>query len=229
MGFFTSIFERRNDIGIREHFEALFKNTRDSVWAVEFIPGIPCKLDPDLQADKILHGQFIYANESMKKIFNLKSDSDIVGKTIQQFGVSLKPTFKQDQINFIKNGYEIIQCDEVKVHDTGEVRFIYCEIRGLIKNKKLTQMWAISRDITDEKKAEHHLHQLEKLQALGQMAGGIAHDFKNLITIIKGTAEIVEKDPSEIQKLSKVIETCSRADELCKRILIFSKNKKKHT
>jgi len=50
---------------------------------------------------------------------------------------------------------------------------------------------AIIRDISERKRLEDQLHRIQTLEALGQLAGGIAHDFGNVLTSISGFVEMV--------------------------------------
>src|SRR5262249_54003191 len=57
---------------------------------------------------------------------------------------------------------------------------------------------AIVRDTTAQRELEAQMHQSEKLTALGQMAGGIAHDFNNLLQAILGYAQLMGKNPTNV-------------------------------
>jgi PAS domain S-box-containing protein len=83
------------------------------------------------------------------------------------------------------------------------------------------------RDITERLKLERDLRQAHKMEALGAMAGGIAHDFKNILTAILGNAEIAlyhlaPGDPAR-PNLENVQKACGRAADLVKRILAFTR------
>jgi PAS domain S-box-containing protein len=92
----------------------------------------------------------------------------------------------------------------------------------------------ITRDITDQKVAEEALEearialaQSQKLQALGELTGGIAHDFNNLITVIRGSAELLcRRDLSDERRLryvESIIDTADRAATLTSHLLAFSR------
>jgi PAS domain S-box-containing protein len=83
------------------------------------------------------------------------------------------------------------------------------------------------RDITLEVEKDRHLRQAQKMDALGALAGGLVHDFNNLICAILSTAELIERQvgpDSPIQKKLEVIQQVGgRARELSHQILNFSR------
>jgi signal transduction histidine kinase/ActR/RegA family two-component response regulator len=85
----------------------------------------------------------------------------------------------------------------------------------------------IIRDITDKRKIEKRLIQAQKMEAIGTLAGGIAHDFNNLLFIISGYAEMSMGDLPVgnriVGNMAQVRKASSRAKELVKQILTFSR------
>lgn len=86
---------------------------------------------------------------------------------------------------------------------------------------------AIVRDITEQREIEAKLLQSEKLTALGQLAGGIAHDFNNLLQAILGYAQIIEKNPGNVEVVRRGLEVIQRAaagaSETVRRIQEFAR------
>lgn len=89
-------------------------------------------------------------------------------------------------------------------------------------------------DITERKLAEERqsrlaeqLHQSQKMDAIGQLAGGVAHDFNNLLTGIMGSAQLLQfaENLSEKQKkyIAMILSAAERAGSLTKKLLTFSK------
>jgi PAS domain S-box-containing protein len=83
------------------------------------------------------------------------------------------------------------------------------------------------RDLTDKIAAEERIRQAEKMEAVGQLTGGVAHDFNNILTVITGTIEIlaeaVAKEP-ELAAIAKMIdEAAGRGAELTQHLLAFAR------
>jgi len=92
----------------------------------------------------------------------------------------------------------------------------------------------ITRDITERKEAERELEearaalaQSQKMQALGELTGGIAHDFNNLMTVIRGSAELLQRpelsDERRGKYIAAIVETANRAATLTSQLLAFSR------
>ena len=85
----------------------------------------------------------------------------------------------------------------------------------------------ITRDITEKKAAEEQLRQAQKMEAVGQLTGGVAHDFNNLLTVIMGNLEnldrILPPAPSTQRIIAAALRAASRAAMLTHRLLAFSR------
>jgi PAS domain S-box-containing protein len=82
-------------------------------------------------------------------------------------------------------------------------------------------------DLTQQRKIEEQLRQGQKLQALGQLTGGVAHDFNNLLMIIMGNAEMLTAklagDPRLLEMAELIGNSAKRAAELTGRLLAFAR------
>jgi len=85
----------------------------------------------------------------------------------------------------------------------------------------------VGRDVTERKKLEEQLLQSQKMEAIGQLAGGVAHDFNNILQAIRGHLEFVEEDlgsshPSH-DDLTQIRRSADRAADLTRQLLAFGR------
>src|SRR5579859_1023700 len=82
-------------------------------------------------------------------------------------------------------------------------------------------------DITERRAMEEHLRQSHRLDAVGQLTGGVAHDFNNMLTVILGNAELLrealERDVAHRELAEMIVGAANSAAELTKRLLAFAR------
>jgi PAS domain S-box-containing protein len=85
----------------------------------------------------------------------------------------------------------------------------------------------VYHDATTSRETERQLHQSQKLDAIGKLTGGVAHDFNNMLTVISGNTEtLVEslKDQPELQRTARLIDDAAeRCAELIQHLLAFAR------
>ena len=90
------------------------------------------------------------------------------------------------------------------------------------------RLFAVAIDVTERKALEGKLRQAQKMDAVGQLAGGVAHDFNNLLTVILGYAECLAADAgcSDHQRrdVGEIIKAAERSAALTRQLLAFSRH-----
>ena len=82
-------------------------------------------------------------------------------------------------------------------------------------------------DTTSRRQAERQLQQAQKMEAVGQLTGGLAHDFNNILTVIMGNLNlvesVVESDAKARERLAEALEAVTKGSDLAKQLLSFSR------
>jgi PAS domain S-box-containing protein len=130
--------------------------------------------------------------------------------------ISAGETWKGRIWNRTKQGREILQEVTITpIFDAGGQPSGYASVR---------------RDVTRQAQVEQQLRQSQKMEAIGTLAGGIAHDFNNILAGIVGYTELAldEAQNNSILKnrLGRILEAGTRATDLVKQILSFSRSQK---
>ncbi len=118
-----------------------------------------------------------------------------------------------------------------------QYEFHFKDRNGIIKNILLTvamipgtkKSVASLVDITKQRQLEKEFRQVQRMEAIGQLTGGVAHDFNNLLTIIQGNAQMLElkidKEQPLMPYIKKIMTVSNRAAKLIKQLLLFSRRK----
>jgi two-component system cell cycle sensor histidine kinase/response regulator CckA len=86
---------------------------------------------------------------------------------------------------------------------------------------------AVIEDISDRRELEQRYQQSQKLEAVGRLAGGLAHDLNNVLTVISGYASSLEQEQGGVGERAALIrEAAARAASLTRELLTFSRSRR---
>jgi PAS domain S-box-containing protein len=106
-----------------------------------------------------------------------------------------------------------------------EITFSLSTTRLNIKGEPMALVTLM--DITEQKRLQEQLRQAQKMEAIGQLAGGVAHDFNNILNVIMGFGDLtlmeMEKDDPNRLNIKQMLEAAGRAAHLTKDLLLFSR------
>jgi PAS domain S-box-containing protein len=92
---------------------------------------------------------------------------------------------------------------------------------------RVQAMLTLAVDVTEHKRLEARMREAQRIEAIGQVGGGVAHDFNNLLTVIAGYTDLLlwrgDLDDSSRQMLDAISEAASRATVLTGQLLTFSR------
>jgi PAS domain S-box-containing protein len=106
----------------------------------------------------------------------------------------------------------------------------WVETHGVPLWDETTSAWcqlSIARDITERRRLEAQLRQAQKMEAIGQLAGGVAHDFNNLLTVIQGYCHLLLMNSTPESPLradlNAIKAAADQASTLVRQLLVFSR------
>ncbi len=119
--------------------------------------------------------------------------NELVGKHFMRIGViaesSLPKAVKEFELTLLGEKRSPFELEIIR-KDKTPVDF-EVNTRPIKQGGKITGVQVIFRDISERKRLEEQVRQSQKMEAVGQLAGGISHDFNNLLTAINGYSEMV--------------------------------------
>lgn len=167
-----------------------------------------------------LEGRFLYVNEAMARMFECVSTEEMLSEHIL-----MRYKNPEDREGLIENlkKYGRVSNYEVEV-PTKTGKFISIIISATLEGDIISGMVV---DITGQKKLEEQLLHAQKLEAIGQLAGSIAHDFNNILTAVIGYANFLqmkmqENDPLR-HNVDQILASSERAANLTQGLLTFSR------
>ena len=124
-----------------------------------------------------------------------------------------------------KEGHLLLQWRARRPHDGGTF-----EVEGSLRMARWYDqevVIAVLRDIAERKRLETMLNQAQKLEALGQLAGGMAHDTNNMLGVIIGYTDLLEEklaeDVQALEDLAQIRKAALRSSELIRQLLAFAR------
>ncbi len=110
----------------------------------------------------------------------------------------------------------------------GDWRWLHCWDTLFARSQSGSiQVLGVAQDITDEKQMEEQLRHAQRMESIGMLAGGISHDFNNLLTVINGLAEVAMRRVAAADRvheyLASILEAGGQARDLTRQLLAFSR------
>ena len=209
---------------VREHFNQIIEQS-PSVYELYDIDGLQVEVN---QAYVDLW-QFPEGRETTVGKFNV-----LKSKEVEETGLlnHVKKAYSGESVILPPSEFDPTGGTEAK--GVGRLRWLSTKIYPVKKQEEVTNIVITHEDITDRIQAEQdrealesQLHQAKKIESIGRLAGGVAHDFNNLIAIISGNVELaltkLASDRPVEKHLLQIKDTATRSAGLTKQLLGFAR------
>ena len=190
---------------------------------------------PDLIWLKDADGVYLSCNVMFERFFGA-NEADIIGKTDYDFvDRDLADFFREHDRKAMAAGKPSSNEEWITFPDNGQRALLYTTKTPMYdKDGTLVGVLGIGRDISeirrneDERiKLESHLHQAQKIESVGRLAGGVAHDFNNMLGVILGHASLalMGSDPTQPlhANLEEIRKAAERSADLTRQLLAFAR------
>jgi len=174
---------------------------------------------------KNLDGIITHWNKGAERIYGYTAQ-EMIGRSI----AVLAPQERVDEIpailQKIRQGQRVEYFESIRV--TKDKRNLHVSISvSPIHDAEGNVVGAstIARDITAQKKIEDQLRQSQKMEAVGRLAGGVAHDFNNILGIVTACTELLraEVDDDSVEYIDNIREAVKRGSSLTRQLLAFGR------
>jgi PAS domain S-box-containing protein len=186
--------------------------------------------NPHLIFVKDWEGRYVLANAAVADLYGTSVDS-VLGKRDADFNPKHEEVDKylrDDREVMASQRATFISEEPATNARTGEIRwFQTVKVPLLSSDGKTPQVLGVATDITERKSLEDQFRQAHKMEAVGRLAGGVAHDFNNVLTIIRAQTEFLLADlPADDPRRGDVLEiqgASDRAATFTRQLLAFSR------
>ena len=181
----------------------------------------------DAILSKDLNGMITSWNRGAENIYGYTAE-EIVGKHISLLTPADRPDEISEILEKIERGESTEHYESVRVTKDGRHLNVSISVSPLHDAAgNIIGASAIARDISTQKRAEGQLRQAQKMEAIGRLAGGVAHDFNNVLAIINACREFLRDRIDPAADTSVYVDNIRKATErgalLTKQLLAFSR------
>jgi PAS domain S-box-containing protein len=175
-----------------------------------------------------LDGRFVRVNPALCRIGGYEEE--------ELLGLTFPDVVPADELEFHRNEARRLLTGEIEFyerevryrHKRGHLVWVRFTVSGIRdRNGKIGHLLGQAEDISARKDAEDRLRQSERLEAVGRLAGGVAHEFNNLLAVIGGFArhalDAAESD-SQRRDLTEIVAAADRASAISRQLLTFSRD-----
>jgi signal transduction histidine kinase/DNA-binding response OmpR family regulator len=211
-----------------ERYRAYIELTSDAIWRIELEQPVPLSLPADTQIDHFYaHAVLAECNEAMAQMYGFASAAELVGVRLGDLLPRDDPHNLDYLRRFIASGYRLADAESNEVGRDGQPRFFVNNLFGIVENGRLVRAWGSQRDVTERRRTLERLQQAQRMESVGKLAGGIAHEVNNMMSVVLGCSDFVlrraDLHPAVRADVEQVREAAERSAAITAQLLAFSR------
>ena len=203
-------------------FEALTGSLPHGLWCVAFENGIATSLAGGDQVDRIFQrGRLVECNDVLARVLGAAFAEDLLGLPVSDLIDAGDAAVRVAMLEFVRDNYQLDSLiTPIPGGKTGERRQI-ANLSGVVDRGRLTRVWGVVR--AEPARPASPVRSGRSLEAIARLAGGVAHEFNNLLTTIRGHTELALRDRQDDDDLAEIRRATDRATALTRQLLAFSR------
>jgi len=218
---------KRIEAALRRAHQELDRKTAQEIGAYRARMASIVDSSEDAIIGKDLDGTIIAWNRGAEKMYGY-SPEEAIGKNIALLSSKENPNEIPHILARIRRGERIDHYESIRIAKNGRRLDVSISISPIREpGGTIVGASAIARDITDQKRAEGHLRQAQKMEAVGRLAGGVAHDFNNILGIVTACAELLRERVGAAgdaqQYIANIRKAVDRGTSLTRQLLAFTR------
>jgi PAS domain S-box-containing protein len=198
--------------------EALRKSEEKFSEAFRISPTVLTISEPDT-------GRYLEVNDAFAKVFGYSRD-EVIGKTSLELGVWLSSEERSALQQALQPAGELIGASARMRSKDGKVHDVSISAK-LIRYEDRVDLLAIIEDVTEKKKLEAQLIQSQKMESVGRLAGGVAHDYNNMLAVIFFSIALIKNrlraDDPAMESVIEIERAATRSRDITRQLLAFSR------
>jgi two-component system cell cycle sensor histidine kinase/response regulator CckA len=211
-----------------ERYRAFVEKSSEGIFRMEYNPAVPCHLPIAEQlALGLKNGYLAECNDALARMYGRASAQELMGKPLTEFLILHDPGTRLFMENFIRAGYQTTDQESYEMDSQGQKKIFRNTMSGMVVDGHWVRTWGITRDVTERVHLEEQLRNARQLEAIGRLAGGVAHDFNNILSVIMGHGELLlaasAGDERARSSLAQIRRAADRAASLTQQLLAFSR------
>jgi len=164
-----------------------------------------------------------YASPSVKRVLGL-DPATLAGKPFLGLAATPAPRDLAERLRALAPGRAL---DLAARHSDGGERLLQLSTSDLLAHPEMPGLVVTARDVTEQRLLERQALQAHRLDGVGRLAGGVAHDFNNILSVILGAGELALAEPALLpgtrDHLAEIQAAATRATSLVQQLLQFAK------